>query len=188
MALPYHTREGTAFSINLFQWVTRRRVEWITACLGAGNMHHARQQLQRMLGSSHISHQALACDTELARNSRSMWTTLSHTAWFWVVLCGARSWTRGSSQVPSNSGYSRILRPLHVKTIITSQHSLTCQTPKKIKQQISIRMHQLAEMRCLTSHCNINPPIKLTVSFAAAGFSGFSRWSTILTLCLAFGK
>lgn len=53
MALPYHTREGTAFSINLFQWVTRR-VKWITARLGAGNMHQARQQFQHTLGSSPI--------------------------------------------------------------------------------------------------------------------------------------
>lgn len=188
MALPYHTKEWTTFSINLFQWVTRKRVKWITALLDAGNTHQAGQQFQHMLGSSLFPQQALACATELAKNSRISWTTLSHTVWFWVVLCKARSWTQGSSQVPPNSGDSMILQPLHMKIIITSQHGLACQTPRKIKQQISLRMPQLAEVHCLTSHCNINPPIKLTISFAAPGFSGFSGCSTILALCLVLGK
>jgi len=43
-------------------------------------------------------------------NSRRVWTLLSDI-WsdFWVFLCGARSWTRWSLQVPSNLGYSVIL-------------------------------------------------------------------------------
>ena len=43
-------------------------------------------------------------------SSRSIWTTLSDI-WseFWVVLCGARSWTQWSLWVLSNSGYSMTL-------------------------------------------------------------------------------
>ena len=43
------------------------------------------------------------------QSSGSDWITLSDI-WtdFWTVLCGARSWTHWSLQVPSNSGYSMI--------------------------------------------------------------------------------
>jgi len=42
-------------------------------------------------------------------SSRSIWTPLLDVGFgFWVVQCGARSWTQ-SSWVPSNSGYSVIL-------------------------------------------------------------------------------
>ena len=43
------------------------------------------------------------------QSSKSGWTTLSEI-WleFWVVLCGARSWTQWSLWVPSNSSYSTI--------------------------------------------------------------------------------
>lgn len=62
------------------------------------------------------------------------------------------------------------------------------QMPKKIKEQIQLRTCQLAKGHCVTVHCNINPPVKLAISFAAPSFSGFSSWSTISALCLALGE
>lgn len=36
-------------------------------------------------------------------------TALRHKVWFWVVLCGAQSWTQWLLRAPSDSGYSVIL-------------------------------------------------------------------------------
>lgn len=69
-----------------------------------------------------------------------------------------------------------------------SQHSFAPQMLQKIKQQISLRMRQLAKRHCVTRHCKINPPVKLAISFAAPAFSGFSGSSTISALCLALGE
>lgn len=83
----------------------------------------------------------------------------------------------GSTRKSARRGPPRCLGSVSehgTKPLITSQPSLSSTTPEKIKQQISLGMHQPAEVHCVTSRCNINPPVKLAISFAAPGFSGFS--------------
>jgi len=47
---------------------------------------------------------------EEVEGTKNVWTILSDTGFeIWVVLCGARSWTRWSFCVPSNSGYTMFL-------------------------------------------------------------------------------
>lgn len=55
----------------------------------------------------------------------------------------------------------------------TSQHAFTPEMLKKIKQQISLRMHQPAKEYCVTGHWNINPAIKLANILCSTGLLRF---------------
>ena len=108
--------------------------------LGRGSMP------QRAVGTEQLPRAVVAAPS--CWTSRSTWTALS-ALWsnFWVVLCGARSWTQWSLQIPSNSSYSTILRKAvillycDVKIILKNIHETS---PSNSFQSYNpLQLHQL---------------------------------------------